>query len=174
VCFKYQPEDDAQSVETYSWLTYYFYKVVFLRAINLSLFILQHKVVHKFQIVRSRVFTHDTNECTFDTHTNIFLYCCYTFRRHLRHLQKALHQNLKLTKIQQVAKVIHFTFCNLIYYTLVSFKLWCKVPWRCRKCHRNMWQQYKNRVLCVNVAFVGAMNEQLRWDTRNKQSQKNS
>ena len=30
-CNKYQPEDDTQRVETCSWLTYYFYKVVFWR-----------------------------------------------------------------------------------------------------------------------------------------------
>jgi len=49
-CKKYQPEDCPQMVETCSWLTYYFYKVVFLTAVNLLLFILQHKGIHKVKI----------------------------------------------------------------------------------------------------------------------------
>jgi len=46
---KYQPEDDPQRIETCSCLTY-FYKVVFLTAVNLLLFILPHKGMHKVKI----------------------------------------------------------------------------------------------------------------------------
>jgi hypothetical protein len=49
---KYQPEDEPQMVETCSWLTYYFYKVVFLTAVNLLLFILQHNAMYKAKIDR--------------------------------------------------------------------------------------------------------------------------
>jgi len=35
IYFKYHPEDDTYKVETCSWLTYYFYKVVFLTVDNL-------------------------------------------------------------------------------------------------------------------------------------------
>jgi hypothetical protein len=44
MCLKYQPEDEPpQMVETCSWLTYCFYKVVFLTFVNLlylSMFVL--------------------------------------------------------------------------------------------------------------------------------------
>jgi hypothetical protein len=33
VCFYYQPEDEPWRVETCSWLTYYFYKDVFLTVV---------------------------------------------------------------------------------------------------------------------------------------------
>jgi hypothetical protein len=37
-------------VETCSWLTYYFYKVVFLMVVNLLLFILQHNRLQKANV----------------------------------------------------------------------------------------------------------------------------
>jgi len=37
VCLKYQSEDDPKQIETCSWLNYYFYKVVFLKVVNLPL-----------------------------------------------------------------------------------------------------------------------------------------
>ena len=40
----------------------------------------------------------DTNEWTFDTWINIFLYCRHIFWRHLRHIHGALDQNLKRTE----------------------------------------------------------------------------
>jgi len=46
-CNKYHPEDDPQKVETCSWLTCYFYKVVILKVVNLPLFFLQHKAMLK-------------------------------------------------------------------------------------------------------------------------------
>jgi hypothetical protein len=42
-------------------------------------------------------------------HVNIVLYSCYVFRRHLRHLQGALHQNLKLTKIDYRSNLYYIT-----------------------------------------------------------------
>ena len=44
MCFKYQHEDDRQTVEM---LNYYFYKVVFLKVVSLPLFILQHDRIQK-------------------------------------------------------------------------------------------------------------------------------
>jgi len=38
-------------VETCSWLTYYFHKVVFLTVVSLLLFNLQHNGVHKIQVI---------------------------------------------------------------------------------------------------------------------------
>jgi len=49
-CLKYQPEDNPYRVETYSWLTYCFYGTVFLTAVNLPLFILQHTGMHYIKI----------------------------------------------------------------------------------------------------------------------------
>ena len=37
VCFQHQTEDDPWRVETCSWLTYYFYKVLFLMVVNVPL-----------------------------------------------------------------------------------------------------------------------------------------
>ena len=47
----------------------------------------------------------------------IVLHCSDMFRRNLRHLQEALHKNLKLTKIKYVVKVIHILLqCIKTYY----------------------------------------------------------
>ena len=54
-CFKYPPEDDPQRVEKCSWLTYYFYRVVFLTAVNLHLLILQHSAMYRVKIVKKSV-----------------------------------------------------------------------------------------------------------------------
>jgi len=38
-------------VETCSWLTYWFYKVVFLTVVSLFLFNLQHNGMHKIKLI---------------------------------------------------------------------------------------------------------------------------
>jgi len=37
--------------ETYGWLTYYFYKAVFMTAVKLPFYILQHRGMHKAKII---------------------------------------------------------------------------------------------------------------------------
>jgi hypothetical protein len=66
----------------------------------------QHK--NKQQTNKSPIikrFIHDTNICTL--HTHAVLHRFYMFRRHLRHPHAVLHQDLKLTKVQYIKKVIH-------------------------------------------------------------------
>jgi len=49
--FQISPKDGPYRVKTCSWLTYYFYKIVFSMVVNLPLFILQHNRMHKFKII---------------------------------------------------------------------------------------------------------------------------
>ena len=69
---------------------------------------LQHKnkqQTHKSDINKHLI--HYTNKPTL--HTYAVLHRCYMFRRHLRHPHRVLHQDLRLTKIQLIAKVDHIT-----------------------------------------------------------------
>jgi len=41
---------------------------VFLKVVNLSVFILQNNGLHKFQVFRSKLLIHSANKYTFDTY----------------------------------------------------------------------------------------------------------